>query len=61
MDWNRIPPLFICQERHWSGPMLTWVHVAEEARSPADRGEFEDLREDVPVKKKNAFEGLGRY
>jgi hypothetical protein len=53
------PPQFICQEMQCSVPLLTWVGGAEEAHS-MDRGES-DLREDIPVKKKNAFEGLGRY
>jgi len=54
------PPLFICQEMQCSVPLLTRVGGMEEAHSK-DRGESEDLREDIPVKKKNSFEDLGRY
>ena len=55
------PPLFICQEMKCSGPMLTWIPGTEEVVPLVEQGESEDLREDIPVKKKNAFEGLGRY
>jgi hypothetical protein len=55
------PPPFICQDRQCSGPMMTRVYGAEGSQSPEDRGEFDDLREDIPVKKKSPLEGLGRY
>jgi hypothetical protein len=49
------PPLFICQDRQCSGPIMTPVCSAEGPHRFEDRGEFEDLREDIPVKKKNSF------
>jgi hypothetical protein len=46
------PPLFICQDRQCSGPMMTRVYVPEGSHSLEDRGEPEDLRENITVKKR---------
>lgn len=55
------PPLFICQDRQCSGPMMTRVYGAEGPQSPEDRGESEDLRENIPVKKRITLDGQDRY
>ena len=55
------PPLFICQDRQCSGPMMTRVYVTEGSHSPEDRGESEDLRENIPVKKKIPLDSLDKY
>jgi hypothetical protein len=46
------PPPFLCQDRQCYAPMMTLPYMAESARTPDDRLESEDMREDIPVKKK---------
>jgi hypothetical protein len=53
-------PLFICQDRQCYGPMMTRVYE-DVPQPPDDRREFEDLREDIPVKKKVPADGIERY
>ena len=55
------PPLFICQDRQCSGPMMTRAYVAEDPQSIEQRGESEDLRENIPVKKRIPLDGQDRY
>lgn len=46
------PPPFLCQDRQCYGPLMVRPYLAESTRTPDDRLENEDLREDIPVKKK---------
>ncbi len=51
-DQGAPPPLFLCQDRQCSSPMMTRAYGAERSLAPEEHGESEDLREHIPVKKK---------
>jgi hypothetical protein len=46
------PPPFLCQDRQCYGPMMIRPYSAEGGQIPDEHFESEDLREDIPVKKK---------
>jgi hypothetical protein len=50
------PPLFICQDRQCSGPMMTRVYLAESSHPLEDPVEPMDLRENIPVKKRTVLD-----
>jgi hypothetical protein len=46
------PPPFLCQDRQCYSPMMINPYLAEGGQTPDERIESEDLRENIPVKKK---------
>ena len=51
-DREEQPPPFLCKDRQCYGPMMTRIYWAEASRKPDDHLEFEDMRENLPIKKK---------
>jgi hypothetical protein len=46
------PPPFLCQDRQCYGPMMIRPYLPESGQTPDDHLESEDMRENIPVKKK---------